>query len=70
MHPGDMQAQIGLALDNLETVLETAGGRLRDVVRLNYWAGPSGRPAVARVGVRAPISAPAWDGRAEPDTPR
>ncbi len=36
-HAGDMEAQIRLALDNLETVLETAGGGLRDVVRLNYY---------------------------------
>lgn len=36
-HPGDMSAQISLALDNLEAVLETAGGGLRDVVRLNYY---------------------------------
>ncbi len=36
-HAGEMAAQIGLALDNLETVLEMAGGGLRDVVRLNYF---------------------------------
>jgi enamine deaminase RidA (YjgF/YER057c/UK114 family) len=35
-HAGDMEAQVGLALDNLETVLAAAGGGLRDVVRLDY----------------------------------
>lgn len=33
-HPGDMRSQIGLALDNLETVLATAEMGLRDIVRL------------------------------------
>ncbi len=32
-----MMAQVGLALDNLEAVLEMAGRGLRDVVRLNYF---------------------------------
>ncbi|NBE96554.1 RidA family protein [Nonomuraea sp. KC401] len=36
-HPGDMAAQIGLALDNVETVLHAAGMRLSDVVRLNMY---------------------------------
>lgn len=36
-HPGDMRAQIELALDNLETVLRAAGFTLADVVRLNYY---------------------------------
>jgi enamine deaminase RidA (YjgF/YER057c/UK114 family) len=36
-HAGDMRAQIGLALDNLETVLAQAGLGLGDVVRLNYY---------------------------------
>jgi enamine deaminase RidA (YjgF/YER057c/UK114 family) len=37
LHEGDMRAQIGQALDNLETVLTEAGFELADVVRLNYY---------------------------------
>ena len=37
VHPGDMRAQVTLALDNLETVLREAGLTLADVVRLNYY---------------------------------
>jgi enamine deaminase RidA (YjgF/YER057c/UK114 family) len=37
-HPGDMRGQIGLALDNLEAVLTTAGLGLGDVVRLTVYA--------------------------------
>ena len=37
MHVGDMRAQLGLALDNLETVLRRAGMTLANVVRLNYY---------------------------------
>jgi enamine deaminase RidA (YjgF/YER057c/UK114 family) len=37
MHEGDMGAQIGQALDNLEAVLSEAGFALADVVRLNYY---------------------------------
>jgi enamine deaminase RidA (YjgF/YER057c/UK114 family) len=36
LHAGDMAAQVGQALDNLETVLREAGYSLADVVRLNY----------------------------------
>ena len=36
-NPGDMAAQMGQALDNLETVLRDAGMSLSDVVRLNYY---------------------------------
>ncbi len=36
-HPGDMAAQVGLALDNLEAVLAEAGMGLSDVVRLNTY---------------------------------
>ena len=36
-HPGDMRAQVALALDNVETVLREAGLTLSDVVRLNYY---------------------------------
>jgi enamine deaminase RidA (YjgF/YER057c/UK114 family) len=37
VHGGDMAAQLSQALDNLETVLEQAGARLSDVVRLDYY---------------------------------
>jgi enamine deaminase RidA (YjgF/YER057c/UK114 family) len=37
LHAGDMRAQVGRALDNLETVLAQAGLGLADVVRLNYY---------------------------------
>jgi enamine deaminase RidA (YjgF/YER057c/UK114 family) len=37
MHEGDMGAQVGQALDNLEVVLREAGFALADVVRLNYY---------------------------------
>ena len=37
LHSGDMRAQIGQTLDNLETVLKGAGLTLADVVRLNYY---------------------------------
>ena len=36
-HPGDMGAQIGLALDNVEAVLREAGMGLANVVRLNIY---------------------------------
>lgn len=37
-HPGDMRAQIALALDNLEAVLESAGMSLANVTRLGVYA--------------------------------
>jgi enamine deaminase RidA (YjgF/YER057c/UK114 family) len=37
LHEGDMTAQVGQALDNLETVLREAGYELSDVLRLNYF---------------------------------
>jgi enamine deaminase RidA (YjgF/YER057c/UK114 family) len=37
LHAGDMAAQVRQALANLETVLERAGFKLADVVRLNYY---------------------------------
>jgi enamine deaminase RidA (YjgF/YER057c/UK114 family) len=37
MHDGDLGAQLGQALDNLETVLRESGASLADVVRLNYF---------------------------------
>jgi enamine deaminase RidA (YjgF/YER057c/UK114 family) len=36
-HPGDIAAQIGLALDNLQAVLAGAGMGLSNVVRLNTY---------------------------------
>jgi enamine deaminase RidA (YjgF/YER057c/UK114 family) len=36
-HPGDMRAQLVVALDNVETVLRAAGYALGDVVRMNYY---------------------------------
>ena len=36
-HPGDMRAQLGLALDNLEAVLREAGLDWSHLVRLNYY---------------------------------
>jgi enamine deaminase RidA (YjgF/YER057c/UK114 family) len=37
LHPGDMRAQVGQALDNLETVLHEAGVDLSQVIRLNTY---------------------------------
>lgn len=37
VHPGNMQAQVNQALDNLETLLKASGFVLADVVRLNYY---------------------------------
>ena len=37
-HPGDMRAQIALALDNLEAVLAEAGMSLANVVQLRVYA--------------------------------
>jgi enamine deaminase RidA (YjgF/YER057c/UK114 family) len=37
VHAGDMRAQVGQALDNLETVLREAGFDLSQVVRLNSY---------------------------------
>lgn len=36
-HPEDMRAQMALVLDNIETVLNQAGFKLSDVVRLNVY---------------------------------
>jgi enamine deaminase RidA (YjgF/YER057c/UK114 family) len=36
-HPGNMAAQISLALDNLEAVLKGGGMSLADIVRLNFY---------------------------------
>ncbi len=37
LHAGDMNAQVGQALDNLESVLEQAGLSLANVVRVNWY---------------------------------
>jgi enamine deaminase RidA (YjgF/YER057c/UK114 family) len=55
LHAGDMEAQFNRALDNLERVLEQAGGlKLANVVRLNYYVTdiPAFLAAVPKVGVR------------------
>jgi enamine deaminase RidA (YjgF/YER057c/UK114 family) len=36
-HPGDMAAQLALAADNLEAVLQEAGMTLANLVRLNFY---------------------------------
>ena len=36
-HAGDMAAQLGLALDNLEAVLSGAGMGLANIIRLNFY---------------------------------
>jgi enamine deaminase RidA (YjgF/YER057c/UK114 family) len=36
-HPGDMAAQLELALDNLESIVGAAGMTLADIVRLNIY---------------------------------
>jgi enamine deaminase RidA (YjgF/YER057c/UK114 family) len=36
-HPGDMAAQLTLAVDNLEAILASAGMTLADVIRLNVY---------------------------------
>ena len=36
-HEGDIRAQINLSIDNLEIVLDEAGMKLSDVVRLNWY---------------------------------
>ena len=60
-HPGDMGAQLSLALDNLETVLRQGGFSLSDVVRLNVYttdvdallgALPQVGPRMAAAGCR------------------
>ena len=61
VYPGDMRAQMVLALDNLETVLKQAGFKLSDVVRLNayvtdieafFGAWEAVAPRLAEAGVR------------------
>jgi enamine deaminase RidA (YjgF/YER057c/UK114 family) len=37
LHAGDMSAQIVQAVKNLETVLQSAGFTMSDVVRINYY---------------------------------
>ena len=37
LHPGDMRAQLTQALNNLETVLDSAGFKMSDVARLNFY---------------------------------
>jgi len=37
-HPADMRAQMALAMDNLQAVLDAAGMTLSDVVRLSLYS--------------------------------
>ena len=37
LHPGDMRAQITLALENLETLLQSSDFSFSDIVRLNIY---------------------------------
>ncbi|WP_102193630.1 RidA family protein [Microbacterium aurantiacum] len=37
LHDGDISAQLGLAVDNLEAVLESAGMTLSNLIRLNVY---------------------------------
>jgi enamine deaminase RidA (YjgF/YER057c/UK114 family) len=62
-HPGDMQAQVRLALENLEAVLDGAGMTLSNVVRLNIYttdvdaffeAMPNLAERLGRAGVAPP----------------
>ena len=62
-HAGDMEAQVSMALDNLEAVLAGAGMTLANVVRLNIYTtdidaffGAMGvfSPRLAAAGVRPP----------------
>lgn len=54
LHSGNMRAQLGQALDNLETVLGQAGLSLSHVVRLNYYTTdiPAFMEAAAVLGDR------------------
>lgn len=36
-HPNDMRAQLDMVLNNVETVLGTAGYAMTDIVRLNFY---------------------------------
>ena len=37
LHAGDMRAQLGQTLDNIDTVLGQAGFELADIVRMDYY---------------------------------
>src|SRR5262245_54064036 len=61
LHKGDMAAQVRQALANVETVLQGAGLKLSDVVRLNYYttdvdafmaSGAAGLGRLAEAGCR------------------
>lgn len=66
LYPNDMARQINQALDNLETVLITAGLTLANIVRLNYYttdlprfsqAGPTYAPRLAAAGCKPAATA-------------
>lgn len=54
VNAGEMEAQFNCALDNLERVLQMAGLKLADVVRLNYYVTDVAafHEAAPKVGVR------------------
>ena len=60
VHVGDMQAQVGQALDNVETVLAAAGMSVRDVVRYEVFTTdvdaylPASGQVAQRFGAPAP----------------
>jgi enamine deaminase RidA (YjgF/YER057c/UK114 family) len=60
VHVGDMAAQVGRCLDNVETVLAAAGMTLRDVVRYDVYTTnideyfPASGQLAQRVGAPAP----------------
>ena len=56
-HPGDMTAQMNLALDNLDTVLRAAGLTLSNVVRLNYYTTDINAFFAASPGLMARLQA-------------
>jgi enamine deaminase RidA (YjgF/YER057c/UK114 family) len=57
LHPGDMAAQAGQALDNLEAILAAAGYALSDVVRLNTYVTSMPDYVTARPAVQQRLSA-------------
>jgi enamine deaminase RidA (YjgF/YER057c/UK114 family) len=64
LHVGDMQAQVGQALDNVEAVLAAAGMTLRDVVRYEVFTTDVDAflPASGQVAQRFGVPAPAGGG--------
>ena len=57
LYPGDMRAQLQKAFENLEIVLEHAGLKLSNLVRLNYYVTDMAAYAGARDVVAAKLGA-------------